>query len=60
MATKKELTPEKYREMASDKNIPQDARNMFLDKAVEIEQRAYQHSKDTKDVNSHKWKGTMQ
>jgi len=59
MATKKELTPEKYREMANDKSIPQDARNMFLDKAVEIEQRAYQHSKEIKDVNSHKWKGEM-
>jgi hypothetical protein len=59
MATKKELTPEKYREMAEDKSIPQDARNVFLDKAVEMEQKAYKHSKEIKDVNGHKWKGEM-
>jgi len=59
MKNKKELSPEKYREMANDKSIPQEARNMFLDKAVEIEQKAYEHSKEIKDVNGHKWKGTM-
>jgi hypothetical protein len=59
MATKKELTPEKYREMANDKSIPQDARNVFLDKAVEMEQQGYKESKKIKDVNGHKWKGEM-
>jgi len=56
---KKEMTPEKYREMAKDKSVPQDARNMFLDKAVEMEQKGYKESKGMKDVNSHKWKGEM-
>ncbi|MFY8212129.1 MAG: hypothetical protein ACOVLB_05625 [Candidatus Nanopelagicus sp.] len=58
MATKK-LTPADYRKAAEDKTIPQEVRNTFLDKAVEIEQRAYQNSKEIKDVNSHKWKGTQ-
>ena len=59
MKNKKQMTPEKYREMASDKSIPQDARNQFLDKAVEMEQKEYKNSKEMKDVNSHKWKGEM-
>ncbi len=59
MKNKKEMTPEKYREMANDKSIPQDARNVFLDKAVEMEQKAFKHSKEIKDVNGHKWKGEM-
>ena len=58
MATSK-LTPADYRKAAEDKTIPQDARNEFLDKAVQLEQKAYQHSKEIKDVNSHKWKGEM-
>jgi hypothetical protein len=45
--------------MANDKSIPQEARNMFLDKAVEMEQKAFKHSKEIKDVNGHKWKGEM-
>jgi hypothetical protein len=56
---KKKLTPADYRKAAEDKTVPQDVRNTFLDKAVEIEQRAYEHSKEIKDVNSHKWKGTQ-
>jgi cytochrome b involved in lipid metabolism len=48
MKNKKQMTPEKYREMANDKSIPQDARNVFLDKAVEMEQKAYKHSKELK------------
>jgi hypothetical protein len=59
MKNKKEMTPEKYREMANDKSIPQDARNVFLDKAVEMEQQGYKESKKIKDVNGHKWKGEM-
>lgn len=59
MKNKKQMTPEKYREMANDKSIPQDARNQFLDKAVEMEQKEYKNSKEMKDVNSHKWKGEM-
>jgi hypothetical protein len=31
----------------------------FLDKAVEMEQKAFKHSKEIKDVNGHKWKGKM-
>jgi hypothetical protein len=56
---KKKLTPADYRKAAEDKTVPQDVRNTFLDKAVEIEQRAYEHPKEIKDVNSHKWKGTQ-
>jgi hypothetical protein len=41
---KKKLTPADYRKAAEDKTVPQDVRNTFLDKAVEIEQRAYEHS----------------
>lgn len=58
MATKK-LTPADYRKAAEDKTIPQEVRNTFLDKAVELEQRAYQAPNEIKDVNSHKWKGTQ-
>jgi hypothetical protein len=56
---KKKLTPADYRKAAEDKTVPQEVRNTFLDKAVEIEQRSYEHSKEIKDVNSHKWKGTQ-
>jgi hypothetical protein len=59
MKNKKDMTPEKYREMANDKSIPQEARNTFLDKAVEMEQKGYKKSKEIKDVNGHKWKGEM-
>ena len=37
----------KYREKAKDKTLPQDARNMYLDKAVELEQKAYKKEKPT-------------
>jgi len=37
----------KYREKAKDKSLPQDARNMYLDKAVELEQKAYKQAKPT-------------
>jgi hypothetical protein len=37
----------KYREKAKDKSLPQDVRNMYLDKAVELEQKAYKQSKPT-------------
>ena len=37
----------KYREKAKDKTLPQDVRNMYLDKAVELEQKAYKQAKPT-------------
>jgi len=46
MATDAEMVA-KYREKAKDKTLPQDARNMFLDKAVELEQKAYKEAKPT-------------
>jgi hypothetical protein len=46
MATDAELVA-KYREKAKDKTLPQDARNMYLDKAVELEQKAYKKEKPT-------------
>ena len=36
---------EKYRAAANDKTIPQDARNQLLDKANEIEYKAYEAQK---------------
>ena len=46
MATDAEMVA-KYREKAKDKTLPQDARNMYLDKAVELEQKAYKEAKPT-------------
>ena len=46
MATDAEMVA-KYREKAKDKTLPQDARNMYLDKAVELEQKAYKQAKPT-------------
>ena len=46
MATDAEMVA-KYREKAKDKTLPQDARNMYLDKAVELEQKAYKKEKPT-------------
>jgi hypothetical protein len=46
MATDAELVA-KYREKAKDKTLPQDVRNMYLDKAVELEQKAYKQAKPT-------------
>ena len=46
MATEAEMVA-KYREKAKDKTLPQDARNMYLDKAVELEQKAYKKEKPT-------------
>jgi len=46
MATEAEMVA-KYREKAKDKSLPQDARNMYLDKAVELEQKAYKKEKPT-------------
>lgn len=46
MATDAEMVA-KYREKAKDKTLPQDARNMYLDKAVELEQKAYKQMKPT-------------
>jgi len=46
MATDAEMVA-KYREKAKDKTLPQDARNMYLDKAVELEQKAYKQMKST-------------
>jgi hypothetical protein len=46
MATDAEMVA-KYREKAKDKSLSQDARNMYLDKAVELEQKAYKQSKPT-------------
>lgn len=40
MATDAEKV-KKYREMANDKTIPQDVRNIYLDKANEIERKAF-------------------
>jgi hypothetical protein len=37
----------KYREKAKDKSLPQDVKNMYLDKAVELEQKAYKQAKPT-------------
>lgn len=34
----------KYREKAKDKSLPQDVRNVYLDKANELEQAAYKPS----------------
>jgi hypothetical protein len=34
----------KYREMAKDKSLPQDVRNVYLDKANELEQASYKPS----------------
>ena len=36
---------EKYRAAANDKTIPQDARNQLLDRANEIERKAYEATK---------------
>ena len=36
---------EKYRAQASDKSIPQDVRNQYLDKANEMERKAYEDTK---------------
>jgi hypothetical protein len=58
MKDKKEMSSEKYRKMAEDKSVPQEARNMFLDKANEMEKKEYDKSRK-KDVNGHKWKGMM-
>lgn len=46
MATDAEMVA-KYREKAKDKTLPQDVRNMYLDKAVELEQKAYKEAKPT-------------
>ena len=46
MATDAEMIA-KYREKAKDKSLSQDAKNMYLDKAVELEQKAYKQSKPT-------------
>jgi hypothetical protein len=46
MATEAEMVA-KYREKAKDKTLPQDVRNMYLDKAVELEQKAYKQAKPT-------------
>lgn len=46
MATDAEMVA-KYREKAKDKTLPQEARNMYLDKAVELEQKAYKKEKPT-------------
>lgn len=46
MATDAEMVA-KYREKAKDKTLPQDVRNMYLDKAVELEQKAYKQAKPT-------------
>ena len=46
MATDAEMVA-KYREKAKDKTLPQDVRNMYLDKAVELEKKAYQKEKPT-------------
>lgn len=35
----------KYRAMGQDKSLPQDVRNMYLDKANEMEQKAYEAGK---------------
>jgi hypothetical protein len=46
MATDAEMVA-KYREKAKDKSLPQDVKNMYLDKAVELEQKAYKQAKPT-------------
>ena len=46
MATDAEMVA-KYREKAKDKTLPQETRNMYLDKAVELEQKAYKQMKPT-------------
>jgi len=46
MATDAELVA-KYREKAKDKTLPQEVKNMYLDKAVELEQKAYKKEKPT-------------
>ena len=37
----------KYREMAKDTSIPQEVRNTYLDRANELERKAYEASKST-------------
>jgi hypothetical protein len=44
MATDAEMVA-KYREKAKDKSLPQDVKNMYLDKAVELERKAYDKMK---------------
>ena len=44
MATDAEMVA-KYREKAKDKTLPQDVKNMYLDKAVELERKAYDKMK---------------
>lgn len=44
MATDAEMVA-KYREKAKDKTLPQDVKNMYLDKAVELERKAYEKMK---------------
>jgi len=46
MATDAEMVA-KYREKAKDKTLPQEVKNMYLDKAVELEQKAYKKEKPT-------------
>jgi hypothetical protein len=56
MATDAEMVA-KYREKAKDKTLPQDARNMYLDKAVELEQKAYKQMKGESTMGSKFAKG---
>ncbi len=45
MATTDAQKVTKYREMAKDTSLPQDVRNMYLDKANELEYKNYEAGK---------------
>jgi hypothetical protein len=43
---------EMYRERAKDKSLPQEVRNQYLDKATELEYKAYEETKAGKTVSN--------
>jgi hypothetical protein len=43
---------EMYRERAKDKSLPQEVRNQYLDKAAELEYKAYEETKAGKTVSN--------
>lgn len=42
----------KYREMAKDTSLPQEVRNQYLDKATELEYKAYEETKGGKSTSN--------
>ena len=43
---------EMYRERAKDKSLPQEVRNQYLDKATELEYKAYEETKAGKTTSN--------